>query len=240
MRKLTKEITFKGINEQIREAMAEQLQMEGAKEELFIDDICEENDIRLFLQFGHCYENECRVEYNDVQTSENICNAILEIYESTLLIDKDIYENPILISLIFKNNHYHVCALNLNEYTDLTIIDKYGIETDINDNDFSECVINSIGVSLDNNNLQQTKIYQDVFKNKNIDDMDDDEYNDKYNVLIDNIFKSVKKYMLCESGQRFDFGPSKRFVSGYFAFSIPDVRDAYNEDICDVLYYEDR
>jgi hypothetical protein len=240
MRRITKEITFEGINEQIREAIVEKLGIKEAKEELFLDDLCEKNNISLLLKIGDHYVNECEVGYDDDDTSENICDAILELYENTLLIDKEIYENPISISLAFDNNYYAVCVLDLKEYTKLTIVDKYGIETDVYDNDFSECVISAVDTSLNNNNLQHTKIYKDIFRNENTEDMDDGEYNDKYNDLINNILESVKKYMLCESGQRFDFGPSKRFVSGYFAFSIPDVRDAYNEDICDVLYYEDR
>ena len=243
MKKLTKEITFEGINEQIRETMIDQLQMEEAKEELFLDDLCERNDIRLLLQLGYHYENECKIGYNDDVTSENICNAILEMYEDTSLIDEEIYENPISISLTFDNNSdFPVGVLDLKEYVSLTIVDKYGIETDIyNDNDdFSICVINAVDTSLNNNNLQYTKIYKDIFGDENTEDMDDDEYNDKYNALINNVLESVKKYMLCESGQRFDFGPSQRFVSGYFAFSIPEITDSYNGDICDVLYYKDR
>jgi hypothetical protein len=240
MRKLTKEITFEGINEQIREAMIEKLGIEEAKEELFLDDICEKNDIRLLLQIGDRYKNECEIGYNDDETSENICNAILEMYVNTLLIDEEIYENPISISLVFDNNYYPVCVLDLKEYVELTIVDKFGNETDVTDNDLCECIVCAVDTSLNNNNLQHTKIYKDIFGSENTEDMDDDEYNKKYIDLIDNVLKSVKKYMLFASGQRFDFRPTKRFVSGYFAFSIPDVKDAYNEDICDVLYYEDR
>ena len=241
MKKLTKEITFEGINEQIREVMIEQLQMEEAKEELFLDDLCKKNNIRLLLQIGYNYENECEVGYDDEETSENICDAILEMYENTSLIDEEIYENPISISLtVDDNSDFPVGVLDLKEYVSLTIVDKYGIETDVNDNDFSACVISAVDTSLNNNNLQHTKIYKDIFGDKNTEDMDDDEYNDKYNELINNILESVKKYMLCESGQRFDFGPSQRFVSGYFAFSIPEITDSYKDDICDVLYYKDR
>lgn len=241
MKKITKEITFEGINQQIRETMTEELGIEEAKEELFLDDLCEKNDIRLLLQIGYSYKNECEVGYDDDDTSENICDAILEMYENTSLIDEEIYENPISISLVVDDNSdFPVGVLDLKEYVELTIVDKYGIETDVNDNDFSECVISAVDTSLNNNNLQHTKIYKDIFGDENTENMDDDEYNDKYNDLINNILESVKKYMLCESGQRFDFGPSKRFVSGYFAFSIPEITDAYNDDICDVLYYEDR
>jgi hypothetical protein len=240
MRKITKEITFEGINQQIREAIIEQLQIKEAKNE-FLDDLCEENNIRLFLQIGDCYENECIVGYDDDETSENICDAILEMYENTSLIDEEIYENPISIDLIDDyGDCCPVCILDLKEYTSLTIVDKYGDETNINDDDFLDCIVSAVDISLNNNNLQHTKIYKDIFGDENTEDMNDDEYNNKYNDLISNILKSVKKYMLCESGQQFNFRPTKRFVSGYFAFSIPDVRDAYNEDICDVLYYEDR
>jgi hypothetical protein len=240
MRKLTKEITFEGINEQIREAMVEKLGIEEAKEELFLDDLCEKNDIRLLLKIGDRYVNECEIGYNDDDTSENICDAILEMYVNTLLIDEEIYENPISISLVFDNNYYTVGVLDLKEYVELTIVDKFGNETDVNDNDLYECIVSAVDTSLNNNNLQHTKIYKDIFKDEDAEYMDDDEYNDKYNDLINKVVESFKKYMLCDSGQQFNFRPTKRFVSGYFAFSIPDVRDAYNEDICDVLYYEDR
>lgn len=240
MRKITKEITFEGINQQIREVIIEQLQIKEAKNE-FLDDLCEENNIRLFLQIGDRYENECIVGYDDDKTSENICDAILQLYENTSLIDEEIYENPISISLVIDdNNCVPVGVLDLKEYVELTIVDKFGNETDVNDNDFLDCIVSAVDISLNNNNLQHTKIYKDIFRNENAEDMDYDEYNDKYNNLIDNILESVKKYMLCESGQQFNFRPTKRFVSGYFAFSIPDIRDAYNEDICDALYYEDR
>lgn len=241
MGKRTKEITFEGINELIREEIVNQLQMEEVKEELYLDDFCEENNIRLLLQLGYRYENECEVGYTDEGTSANICDAILEMYENTSLIDEEIYENPISISLVFdEDNDSPVCVLDLKEYVELTIVDKYGNEIDVNDNDFSECVISAVDTSLNNNNLQYTKIYKDIFGNENTEDMDDDEYNDKYNRLVNEVLKSVKKYMLCDSGQRFDFAPSKRFVSAYFAFGIPEITDAYNDDICDVLYYEDR
>lgn len=240
MRTLTKEITFEGINYQIRETMIDQLQIEETKKE-FLDDLCAKNNIRLLLRFGCRYKNECEVGYNDDETSENICDAIREIYANTSLTDEEIYENPISISLIFDyDSEFPVGVLDLKEYVKLTIVDKYGIERDTNNYDFSECVISAVDTSLNNNNLQYTKIYKDIFGDENTEDMDDDEYNDKYNDLISNILMSVEKYMLCESGQRFDFGPSKRFVSGYFAFSIPKITDPYRDDICDVLYYEDR
>lgn len=240
MGKRTKEITFEGINELIREEMINRLRIEEAEEELFLDELCEDYNISLFLQLGYHYENECEVGYDDDETSENICDAILEMYENTSLIDEEIYENPISVSLIFDDDNFPVCVLDLKEYVELTIVDKYGNETDVNDNDFSGCVISAVDTSLNNNNLQHTKIYKDIFNNENTEDMDDDEYNDKYSRLINNIFESVKKYMLCDSGQRFDFAPSKRFVSAYFAFDVPETTDAYNDDICDVLYYEDR
>lgn len=241
MKKITKEITFEGINEQIREAIVEQLGIEEAKEELFLNNLCEENDINLLLQIGYHYEDECEIGYNDDDTSENICDAILEMYENTSLIDEEIYENPISISLVIDdNNDFPIGVLDLKEYVELTIVDKCGIETDVNDSDFSACVISAVDTSLNNNNLQHTKIYKDIFGDVDTLEMDDGEYNDKYNDLIKNVLESVKKYMLCDSGQRFDFGPSKRFVSGYFAFSIPEITDSYNNDICDVLYYEDR
>lgn len=240
MGKRTKEITFEGINELIKEEMVDQLQMEEVKEELYLDDICEKKGIRLLLQLGYHYENECVIGYTDEGTSANICDAILEMYENTSLIDEEIYENPISVSLIFDDDSFPVCVLDLKEYVELTIVDRYGIETDVSDNDFSDCVISAVDISLSNNNLQHTKIYKDVFGNENTEDMNDDEYNNKYTQLINNVLKSVKKYMLCDSGQRFDFAPSKRFVSGYFAFDIPEITDAYNDDICDVLYYEDR
>lgn len=240
MRKLTKEITFKGINEQIRKTMIEKLGIEEAKEELFLDDLCEKNDIELLLQIGGRHNNECEIGYNDDDTSENICDAILYLYENIFLTDEEIYENPISISLVFNKNYYPVCVLDLKEYVKLTIVDKFGNETDVNDNDLYECIVSAVDTSLNNNNLQHTKIYKDIFGDEDTEYMDDGEYNDKYNDLINNVLESFKKYMLCESGQQFNFRPTKRFVSGYFAFSIPDVKDAYNEDICDVLYYEDR
>jgi hypothetical protein len=237
MKKLTKEVVFEGINQNIREAIG----TEEARKELFLDDFCEENNIELFLQIGDHYTNECEVGYSDDETSENICDAILELYLNTSLIDEEIYENPISISLVIDdNNCVPVCVLDLKDYTSLTIVDKYGNETDVYDNDFSECVISAVDISLNNNNLQHTKIYKDIFGNENTEDMDDDKYNEKYNDLINNVLESVKKYMLCGSGQRFDFSPSQHFVSGYFAYSIPEITDQYNDDICDVLYHADR
>ena len=239
MRKLTKEITFNGINKQIRQVINEKLGMPEVMHKHFLNNFCTNNDINIFLKSGFNHEIDCEVGYDDDATSENICDALLELFERGEIDDDEIYAE-ITVELETGNSFYSVGKLNLREYTELTIVDKYGIEVDISEKDFSDCVFYAINNSLNNNSLQSTKIYKSIFGTEDTENMDDEEYNEKFNRLVEEVLKSVKKYMLSESGNTFNYSQSQHFSSGYFFLNIPEKTDPYTEDICDVMYCEDK
>lgn len=234
MEKFRKDVVFEGINENIKETIKEQMNVLSDID--FLDDYCDKHDIQLLLEVDNYNKTYCFIGYNDAETSEKICDALLDLYEVGKIYDEK--NHTINIKLLAGDIIYQVCMLELKDYTELTIVDKKGNETDIYDSDFIENVVNAIDLSLYNGNLQHTTIYKDTFPNG--DDIDDEEYNDRYNKLIDRILTSVKHYMYSDTERRFDVDYSTHYQSCYFFFEVPSIRDYYMDDICDVLDYKNR
>lgn len=233
MKKFTREIIFEGINEEINETLVEL----GYTDIEYLEDFCNENDFELIVKTkGYkTHKNNCLVGWNDADTSENICDALLSLYDCNYTDDND------LIYDIYINNgneQTFVKTLEIKDYTSLVIVDEYGIEVNPYENDFVDAIVKKVDESLNNGNLQDTMLYKSIFKTQE-DVNDDKKYNTNYNYLINNIVKSVKKYMLSDTERRFDVDISKHFMSCYLFYEVPTIKDYYIDDIKDVLSYED-
>lgn len=234
MRKFTRIIKFEGINDEIKEA----LNKLGYTNIKWLEDFCLENDFTLIIktQSYRPRKEFCAVGWDDTETSENISEALLYLYECNLTSDDDLMYDIYISNGIEKT---FVTMLDIKDYTSLVIVDGHGLETSPYSSEFMDAIIGKVDESLNNNNLQSTTIYKSIFKSQ--EDIDDDEkYNSKYDLLIDRIVKSVKNYMLEESGQRFDVDVSTHYMSCYFFFEVPTIKNYYIDDITDVLSYEDR
>lgn len=233
MEKFTREITFEGINEEIKETLEEL----GYINIEYLEDFCNENNFKLIVKTQEYkpHKESCKVGWNDAETSENISDALLSLYDCNYTNDNDLIYD---IYIDNGNEEIFVKTLHIKDYTDLVIVDEHGIETDPHDNDFVDAIISKVDESLNNGNLQTTTIYKSIFKTQ--EDIDDDEkYNTNYNYLIDRIIKSVKNYMLEGTEHRFDADISKHFMACYFFYEVPTIRDYCSDDISDVLSYED-
>lgn len=230
MEKFTREITFEGINEEIKETLEEL----GYCNINYIDDFCNENNFELIIKTQNYKPHEvaCEVGYNDEDTSENICDALLDLYNCNYTDDNDLIYD---IYIDNENNQTFVKTLDIKDYTSLTIVNEHSVETEVSDTDFVDAVVEKIDESLNNHNLQETALYKSIFKN--VEDTEDD---DKYNLLIDKVLKSVKHFMYNRSGQAFDVDCSHHYISCYLFYKIPSIRDCYVDDICDVLEFKDR
>lgn len=234
MKKFRKDVVFEGINENIIDAIKEN--MNALSDINFLDDYCDEHDIQLLLEIDNYDKASCLVGYDDNETSEYICDALLDLYEAGKIFDEP--NHIIDVKLLAGDMVYPVCMLELKDYVDLTIVDKLGNEIDTTSSDFIECVANAVDLSMYNENFQHTQIYKNTFPNG--DDISDEEYNDRYGKMIDKVLKSVKTYLLSDIGQRFDIDYATHFASCYFFYKVPTFKDAYIDDICDVLSFEDR
>lgn len=232
MEKFTREITFEGINEEIKETLEEL----GYSNIDYLDDFCNENNFELVVktQSYKPHSESCLVGWNDAETSENISDALLDLYNCNYTDDNDLIYD---IYIDNGNEQIFVKTLEIKDYTTLVIIDEHGIETDPHNNDFINAIVNKVDESLNNRNLQTTTLYKSIFKTQE-DIGDDEKYNTNYNYLIDKVIKSVKNYMLEDTERRFDVDVSKHFMSCYFFYEVPAVRD-FVDDISDVLSYED-
>lgn len=233
MEKFTREITFEGINEEIKETLEEL----GYTNIDYLDDFCNENNFELVVktQSYKQHEESCEVGWNDAETSENISDALLDLYNCNYTDDNDLIYD---IYIDNGNEQNFVKTLELKDYTGLVIVDEHGIETDPYGNDFVDAIVNKVNESLNNGNLQTTTLYKSIFKTQ--EDIDDGEkYNVNYNYLIERALRSVKNYMSEDTERRFDADVSKHFMSCYFFYEVPSVRDYYVDDISDVLSYED-
>lgn len=230
MEKFTRDIVFEGINERIKETLEEL----GYSNIEYLDDYFSENDFELIVKTLDYKPHEvaCEVGYNDADTSENITDALLYLYQCNNADD-----DYLLFDLYISNNSELtlVETLDIKDYTSLTIVNEHGTETDVYDSDFVDAVVEKVDESLNNHNLQETALYKSIFKNE-----EDTEDNDKYNLLVDKVLKSVKHFMYSESGQAFDVNARHHYVSCYLFYEIPSIKDYYIDDICDVLEYKDR
>lgn len=233
MEKFRKDVVFEGINNEIRDVIAEKW---GRKEVLFLDDFCENNAIELLIEVDG-YKERCLVGYDDEETSENICDVLLEMYEAHKIYDEP--NHVITVKMLHYDEVYFVCNLELKDYCELTLVDKLGNEINTDDSDFIECVVNAVDLSLYNGNFQHTQIYKNAFPDSD-ENISDDEYNDRYGKMIDDVLESVKTYLMSDTENRFDIDYSTHIVSSYFFYSVPQFKDAYIDDICDVLDYKDR
>lgn len=232
MERFTREITFEGINEEIKETLEEL----GYSNIDYIADFCNENNFELVVktQTYKSHEENCEVGWNDAETSENISNALLDLYNCNYTDDNDLIYD-IYIDIDNGNNQTFVKTLDIKDYTSLTIVNTHGVETNVYDGDFVDAVVEKIDESLNNHNLQETTLYKSIFKN-----VEDTEDNNKYNLLIDKVLKSVKHFMYNGSGQTFDVNCNRHYISCYLFYKIPSIRDCYIDDICDVLELKDR
>lgn len=233
MEKFTREITFEGINDEIKETLGEL----GYTDIKYLDDFCTENNFELIIktQSYKPREETCEIGYDDDETSENISDVLLFLYECNLTSDNDLIYDIYISNGIEKT---FVKTLYIKDYTGLVIVDRHGIETDPYGNEFINAVVSKVDESWDNGNLQTTTIYKDIFKTEE-DIQDDEKYETNYNYLIDRIIKSVKNYMLEDTERRFDVDVSEHYMSCYFFYEVPTIRDYYSDDITDVLSYED-
>ena len=232
MEKFTREIIFEGINNEIKETLEEL----GYTNIEYLDDFCSENDFELIIktQSYKVHEETCLVGWNDAETSENICDALLMLYDCNYTDDNDL----IYDIFINGNEQTFVKTLEVKDYTDLVIVDEHGIKTDPYGNEFIDAIIKKVDESLNNGNLQTTTLYKSIFKTQ--EDLDDDEkFNTNYNYLIDRAIKSVKNYMLEDTERRFDADINKHFMSCYLFYAVPSVKDYYCDDISDILSYKD-
>lgn len=231
MEKFARNINFEGINERIEETLKEL----GYLNIKYLDDFCNENDFDLVVKTQNYkpHEETCEVGYNDAETSENICDALQSLYECNYA-DDDYLLFDLYISN-FNNELELIETLNIKDYTSLTIVNDHGIEIDVYDNDFIDAVVKKIDESLNNHNLQDTELYKSIFK-----DEENTRDNDKYNLLVDKVFKSVKHFMYSRSGKTFDVDCSHHYVSCYLFYKVSSLKDYYINDICDVLELKDR
>lgn len=233
MKKFTRELTFEGINDEIKETLEEL----GYSNIEYLDDFCNENDFELIIktQTYKPHAENCLVGWNDAETSENIRDALLSLYDCNYTDDNDLIYD---IYIDNGNEKIFVKTLEVKDYTDLVIVDKHGIEVDPYGNEFVDAIVKKVNESLNNGNLQDTTLYKSIFKTQ--EDIDNDKkYNIKYNYLIDRVIKSVKNYMLEDAGRRFDADIDKHFISCYLFYEVPTIRDYYSDDISDVLSCED-
>ena len=228
MEKFVKDVVFEGINGRIKETLEEL----GYLNIEYLDDFCSEFELIVKTLGYKPYEVACEVGYNDADTSKNITDALLYLYQCNYADD-----DWLLFDLYISCNDELelVETLDIKDYTSLTIVNEHGIETDVYDSDFVDAVVEKIDESLNNNNLQKTTLYKSIFKNE-----EDTEDNDKYNLLVDKVLKSVKHFMYSESNQTFDVDASHHYISCYLFYEIPSIKDYYIDDICDVLVMEDR
>ena len=233
MKKFTREITFEGINDEIKET----LEGLGYANIEYLEDFCHDNDFELIVktQSYKPHTESCLVGWNDAETSENICDALLMLYDCNYTDDNDLIYD---IYIDNGNEQTFVKTLEIKDYTELVIVDKYGIETDPYGNEFIDAIIKKVDESLNNGNLQTTTLYKSIFKTPE-DISDDEKFNTNYNYLIDRIIKSVKNYMLEDTGHRFDADVSEHYISCYLFYEVPNIRDYYSDEISDVLSYED-
>lgn len=235
MEKFTREITFEGINKEIEETLNEL----GYVDIEYLEDFCNENNLELIVetQGYRKYKESCLVGWNDAETSENICDALLSLYDCNYTDDNDLIYD---IYIDNGNEKTFVKTLEIKDYTDLTIVDEHGIEVDPYGNDFIDAIVKKVDESLNNGNLQDTTLYKSIFKTQ--EDIDE-KYNTNYNYLIDKVVKSVKNYMLADTERRFDIDVSNHFASCYLFYKVPTFRDYYSnyyvDDIKDVLSHED-
>lgn len=233
MEKFTREITFEGINKEIEETLNEL----GYVDIEYLEDFCNENNLELIVetQGYRKYKESCLVGWNDAETSENICDALLSLYDCNYTDDNDLNYD---IYIDNGNEKTFVKTLEIKDYTDLVIVNEHGVEVDPYGNNFIDAIVKKVDESLNNGNLQDTTLYKSIFKTQ--EDIDDDEkYNTNYNYLIDKVVKSVKNYMLEDTGCRFDIDVSTHFISCYLFYKVPTIRDYYIDDIKDVLTYND-
>lgn len=234
MEKFIREITFEEINNEIKETLEEL----GYANIEYLEDFCDENNFELIIktQSYKSHEESFLVGWNDAETSENICDALLDLYNCNYTDDNDLIYD---IYIDNGNEKTFVKTLEIKDYTDLIIVNEHGIETEPYENDFVNAIVKKVDESLNNGNLQSTTLYKSIFKTQ--EDIDDDErYNTHYNYLIDRVIKSVKNYMLEDTERRFDVDVSKHFISCYLFYEVPTIRDYYISDIRDVLNYKDR
>lgn len=230
MEKFTREIIFEGINERIKETLKEL----GYSNIKYLDDFCDKNNFELIVKTISYKPHDvaCEVGYNDDDTSANICDALRFLYDCNYA-DDDYLLFDLYIS--YNNELEFIETLDIKDYTSLTIVNSHGIETEVSDTDFVDAVVEKIDESLNNHNLQETTLYKSIFKSA--EDTEDD---DKYNLLVNEVLKSVKHFMYNGSGQAFDVDCSHHYISCYLFYKIPSIRDYYVDDICDVLEFKDR
>ena len=233
MEKFTREITFEGINNEIKEALEEL----GYSNIEYLEDFCNENDFELIIktQSYKPHEENCSVGWDDEETSQNICDSLCFLYNCNYTNDNNLFYD---IYIDDGNERIFVKTLEIKDYTGLVIVNEHGVEIDPYGNDFVDAIIRKVDESLNNGNLQITTLYKSIFKTQ--EDLDDDErFNTNYNYLIDRTIKSVKNYMLEDTGRRFDADIDKHFISCYLFYEVPTIRDYYSDDISDVLSCED-
>lgn len=220
MNKFVREIKFEGINERIEETL----------KELGYPIVFE---LVVKTQTYKPHEEACDVGYNDAETSENICDALRFLYDCNY-VDDDTLLYDLYIS--YDNNELDfIETLDIKDYASLTIVNEHGVETEVYDADFVDAVVEKIEESLNNHNLQETALYKSIFKS--VEDAEDD---NKYDLLVDKVLKSVKHYMYSGSSKTFDVDCSHHYTSCYLFYKVPSIKDYYIDDICDVLEYKDR
>lgn len=233
MEKFIRDITFEGINDVIKET----LEKLGYANIEYLEEFCNENDFELIIktQSYKSHEVNCLIGWDDAETSENICDALLSLYDCNYTDDTDLIYD---IYIDNGNEKTFVETLEIKDYTSLVIVNEHGIETNLYGNDFIDTIVKKVDESLNNGILQTTTLYKSIFKTQ--EDVENDEkYNTNYNYLIDRIIKSVRKYMLEDTGRHFDADVSKHFISCYLFYAVPNIKDYYINDISDVLSCED-
>lgn len=229
MEKFTREITFEGINDEIKETLTEL----GYTNIEYLEDFCNENNFELIIktQSYKPHEESCQVGWDDEETSANICDSLLYLYNCHYTND-----NWLIYDIYIDNGNEQtfVKTLEVKDYTSLVIVNKHGIEVNPYGAEFVNAIVKKVDESLNNGNLQTTKLYKSIFKTQK--DIENDE---KYNYLIDRVIKSVKNYMLADTERRFDVDAGEHFTSCYFFYEVPTIKDYYIDDIIDVLNCED-
>ena len=233
MKKFTREIKFKGINEEIKET----LEALGYTNIEYLEDFCQENNFELIVktQSYKPHKENCLVGWDDEETSENICDALWNLYNCNYTDDNELIYD---IYIDNGNERTFIKTLEIKDYTGIVIVDEHGIETSPYESDFVDAIVKKVDESLNNGNLQTTTLYKSIFKTQ--EDIEDDErYNTNYNYLIDRVIESVKNYMLEDTERRFDVDVSTHFMSCYLFYEVPGIRDYCIDDISDVLSYGD-
>lgn len=229
MEKFTRDIIFEGINDEIKETLEEL----GYTNIEYLEDFCIENNFELIIKTQNYkpHEESCSIGWNDADTSENICDALWDLYNRNYTDDYDLIYDVYVDN---GNEKTFVKTLEIQDYTSLVIVNEHGVEINPYENDFIDAIVKKVDESLNNGNLQTTTLYKSIFKTQ--EDVEDDEiYNIKFNYLVDSVVKSVKKYMLSDTQRRFDVDVSKHFVTCYLFYEVPTIRDYYIDDISDVL-----